>query len=48
MYLPKIYESFSDKFPEVFKGYQHLGKAGPIEQKFQALIKLGIAIGINS
>ena len=52
MYLPKIYESFSDKFPEVFKDYQHLGKtcrrAGPIEQKFQDLIKLGIAIGINS
>ena len=52
MYLPKIYESFSDKFPEVFKDYQQLGKtcrkAGPIEQKFQDLIKLGIAIGINS
>jgi 4-carboxymuconolactone decarboxylase len=52
MYLPKIYESFSDKFPKVFKDYQQLGKtcrkAGPIEQKFQDLIKLGIAIGINS
>ena len=52
MYLPKIYESFSDKCPEVFKDYQQLGKtcrkAGPIEQKFQDLIKLGIAIGIHS
>ena len=52
MYLPKIYEGFSGKFPEVFKDYQQLGqacrKAGPIEQKFQDLIKLGIAIGINS
>jgi len=52
MYLPKIYEKFSIKFPEVFKNYEQLGiscrKAGPIEDKFQDLIKLGIAIGSNS
>jgi len=52
MYLPKIYESFSDKFPEIFKDFKKLGQtcreAGPLDQKCQDLIKLGIAIGANS
>ena len=52
MYLPKIYENFSKKFPDVLKDYQKLGKtcreAGPLDEKTQNLIKLGIAIGTNS
>ena len=52
MYLPKIYEKFSGKFPEVFKDFKQLGhtcrEAGPLDQKSQDLIKLGIAIGANS
>ncbi len=52
MYLPKTYKNFSDKFPEILNDYKQLGKAcregGPLEQKFQDLIKLGIAIGTNS
>jgi alkylhydroperoxidase/carboxymuconolactone decarboxylase family protein YurZ len=52
MYLPKTYENFSEKFPEVLKHYQELGKscreAGPLEDKYQDLVKLGIAIGANS
>jgi 4-carboxymuconolactone decarboxylase len=52
MYLPDIYEKFSDRFPEVFKVYEELGaacrNAGPIDQKHQDLVKLGIAIGANS
>ena len=52
MYLPKIYEKFSGKFPEVFKDFKQLGQtcreAGPLDQKTQDLIKLGIAIGANS
>ena len=52
MYLPKIYEKFTGKFPEVFKDYKQLGQtcraAGPLDQKCQDLIKLGIAIGANS
>jgi alkylhydroperoxidase/carboxymuconolactone decarboxylase family protein YurZ len=52
MYLPKTYEDFSDKFPEILKDYQQLGKscreAGPLEEKYQDLIKLGIAVGANS
>ena len=52
MYLPKTYEDFSDKFSEIMKDCQQLGKvcreAGPLERKYQDLIKLGIAIGANS
>ena len=52
MYLPKIYENFTGKFPEVFKDFKKLGQtcrqAGPLDQKCQDLIKLGIAIGANS
>ncbi|MDM8522436.1 carboxymuconolactone decarboxylase family protein [Desulfococcaceae bacterium HSG8] len=52
MYLPKLYENFSKNFPEVSKSYQQLGevcrKAGPLEEKVQNLIKLGIAVGANS
>jgi len=52
MYLPKIYENFSGKFPEVFSDFKKLGQtcreAGPLDPKTQDLIKLGIAIGANS
>jgi len=52
MYLPRIYEDFTDKFPEVMNDFQQLGKScretGPLEYKYQDLVKLGIAIGANS
>lgn len=52
MYLPKIYKNFSESFPDVFKDYKQLGKtcreAGPLDEKTQDLIKLGIAVGANS
>ena len=52
MYLPKIYEKFSSKFPDVLKDFQQLGKtcreSGPLEKKYQDLANLGIAIGTNS
>ena len=52
MYLPKVYEKFTGKYPEVFKDYKQLGQtcraAGPLDQKCQDLVKLGIAIGANS
>ncbi len=52
MYLPKPYEAFSEKHPELIKQYQELGKAcreaGPLDAKSQELVKLGIAIGTNS
>ena len=52
MYLPDIYKKFSEKFPEIFKQYKDLGvacrNAGPLNEKDQNLVKLGIAIGANS
>jgi alkylhydroperoxidase/carboxymuconolactone decarboxylase family protein YurZ len=52
MYLPKIYEEFSSKFPGVLKDFKALGqtcrKAGPLDAKCQDLVKLGISIGANS
>jgi len=52
MYLPDIYKQFSEKFPDIFKHYEDLGiacrNAGPLSEKDQNLVKLGIAIGANS
>lgn len=52
MYLPEIYQTFSEKFPEVFEAYKQLGiatrNAGPLGEKTQDLVKLGIAVGANS
>ena len=52
MYLPKSYEEFSENYQNVMNNYQQLGKScretGPLEYKYQDLIKLGIAIGANS
>jgi len=52
MYLPKTYKAFSDKFPEVVEAYKELGKScrgsGPLTEKYQHVIKLGIAMGVNS
>lgn len=52
MYLPKIYEKFQKDYPEVFENYKQLGiatrKAGPLDTKTQDLVKLGIAMGVNS
>ncbi len=52
MYLPKVYQKFQDRFPEVFKDFKQLGistrDAGPLTEKVQDLVKLGIAVGANS
>ena len=52
MYLPKVYQQFQDRFPEVFNNFKQLGiatrEAGPLDEKTQDLIKLGIAAGANS
>jgi 4-carboxymuconolactone decarboxylase len=51
-YLPKIFQGFSEKYPDVLASYQELAKAcrnaGPIDEKTQELIMLGIAVGANS
>jgi alkylhydroperoxidase/carboxymuconolactone decarboxylase family protein YurZ len=52
MYLPEIYQAFAERFPAIFKDYKQLGistrQAGPLDEKTQDLVKLGIAIGSNS
>ena len=52
MYLPKPYETFSKHHPEIVEHYDKLGRicrdAGPLDSKSQDLVKLGIAIGVNS
>lgn len=52
MYLPKVYKRFQDRFPHVFRDFKQLGistrEAGPLDDKIQNLVKLGIATGANS
>ena len=47
--LPKAYESFRQKYPDIWQAYDQLGKsvhaAGPLSPKERELVKLGIAIG---
>jgi alkylhydroperoxidase/carboxymuconolactone decarboxylase family protein YurZ len=47
--IPKRFQEFMDKHPEVAKGYNQLGDAvhhaGPLDEKTRALIKLGISTG---
>ena len=52
MYLPKKYTNFSSDYPEIFKAYKEMGtlirESGPLDEKSQNLVKLGIAVGANS
>ena len=51
-YLPDVYQDFIKQYPEISKAYDALAntchKTGPLDKKTRRLIKLGIAIGINS
>jgi 4-carboxymuconolactone decarboxylase len=51
-YLPDIYKEFQQQFPEIAKAYDELALKchgwGPLNEKTRRLIKLGIAIGLNS
>jgi 4-carboxymuconolactone decarboxylase len=51
-YLPEIYTEFRDRFPEVADAHDALGRAtraaGPLDERTQRLIRLGIAIGAQS
>ena len=52
MHRPKIYQYFIDRYPEIFKEFNQLGKrcreSGPLDPKVQNLVNLGIAIGSSS
>jgi len=47
--IPGWYKDQEKRHPAVFKSYENLGdalrKAGPLDAKTQALVKLGIAVG---
>ena len=51
-YLPDIYKEFQQQFPDVSKAYGELALKchgwGPLDKKTRRLVKLGIAIGLNS
>jgi alkylhydroperoxidase/carboxymuconolactone decarboxylase family protein YurZ len=51
-YLPELYVTFQRLFPEVQEAYHELSRRiyerGPLDQKTGHLIKLGVAIGMNS
>jgi 4-carboxymuconolactone decarboxylase len=51
-YLPDIYKEFQQQFPEVARVYDELASKchdwGPLEEKTRRLIKLGVAMGLNS
>ncbi len=51
-YLPEIYGDFKQRFPELAKAYDTLALGchqwGPLDAKTRRLIKLGVAIGLNS
>lgn len=51
-YLPRIYRDLRADQPEVAAAYDALGdaaaKAGPLSEREQRLVKLGIAIGLSS
>jgi 4-carboxymuconolactone decarboxylase len=48
-YLPDVYVRFRERFPEVARALDGLGKAteaaGGLDERTQRLVKLGIAIG---
>jgi 4-carboxymuconolactone decarboxylase len=51
-YLPGTYMEFIRRYPKISKAYADLSnschKAGPLDKKTRRLVKLGVAIGINS
>ncbi|MCU0414505.1 MAG: carboxymuconolactone decarboxylase family protein [Ignavibacteriaceae bacterium] len=48
-YLPEQFKKFKQDFPEIYLAYENLGdsvhKAGPLNEKIRALIKLAISAG---
>ena len=51
-YLPQPYRRFERDFPHIDEAYGHLAnlchEAGPLDDKTRRLVKLGIALGLQS
>ncbi len=51
-YLPSVYKRFNQNHPDVAKVFSDLAeqchRAGPLDDRTRRLVKLGIAVGLNS
>jgi 4-carboxymuconolactone decarboxylase len=51
-YLPEVYKGFQRHFPDISETCDKLAvscnEGGPLDEKSRELVKLGIAIGLNS
>lgn len=51
-YLPDVYKQFNSDHPDLARLFGNLAEkcheAGPLEERTRRLVKLGIAIGLNS
>lgn len=51
-YLPDVYRTVRERFPSVVRALDALGEAtsaaGPLDERTQRLVKLGIAIGAQA
>lgn len=51
-YLPQLYRDLRTEQPTVARAYDELGEvvgaAGPLSQREQRLVKLGLAVGLSS
>jgi alkylhydroperoxidase/carboxymuconolactone decarboxylase family protein YurZ len=51
-YLPDVYQEFKRQFPGIAKAYDELAVKchnwGPLDEKTRRLIKLAVAMGLNS
>jgi alkylhydroperoxidase/carboxymuconolactone decarboxylase family protein YurZ len=52
MYLPDIFKTFKEQYPEIIDASSRLGElcaaAGPLDDKTKHLIQLGISVGAQS
>gem|GEM_PF-4839086 len=52
MYLPEIFKTFLERHSDISDAFRTVGDlaaaAGPLENKAQHLIQLGVSIGVNS
>jgi len=51
-YLPEVYKGFKKQYPKIARAYDGLARSvhewGPLDEKTRRLIKLGVAMGLNS
>jgi AhpD family alkylhydroperoxidase len=52
VYLPEVYREFQQRFPEIASVYDELASRchdqGPLDKNTRELVKLGVAIGLES